>query len=228
MKILLVSATYKEIEEVAGTLENSKSLGEGFYRGFAGMNLVDILITGVGAMATAESLNRRLMSSSWDLVLNVGICGSFSREFKPGTVVSIASETWGDLGAEDHDRFLDLFDLGMLNRGEEPYTGTELINPGGAFSTFFSRFPQVRGLTVNKAHGNRQSIDQCIMKYKPDVESMEGIAVFSSCISLGVNFQSLRSISNFVEPRNRSAWDTTTAIRNLSAEINKIIRVIRK
>ncbi len=228
MKILLVSATRKEIEEVVGTLGNPKSLDQGFLRGFAGETLVDILITGVGALATAESLNRRLMSSAYDLVLNVGICGSFNLDYTPGTVVGIVSEMWGDLGAEDHDDFLDLFDLGMLKRDEAPYTETELVNPGNALSPFFSSYPQVKGLTVNKAHGNRQSIDQCVKKYKPDVESMEGMAVFSTCISLGVNFQSLRSISNFVEPRNRSAWDTTTAIRNLSVEINKIIRVIRK
>jgi futalosine hydrolase len=228
MKILLISATYNEIEGVVKTLKNLKCLEKGFFRGFADSKLIDILISGVGSVATTASLSGRLELTRYDLVLNVGICGSFRRELTIGTVVNIVSEIWGDLGVEDHGDFLDLFDLGVLKNGEKPFTGTELINPGNAYSKYFSDFTRVKGLTVNKAHGETDTIAKCIKKYNPEVESMESAAVFSACISRGINFQCLRSISNFVEPRNRSAWDIETALQNLSIEINRIISVIRK
>jgi futalosine hydrolase len=142
-------------------------------------------------------------------------------------VVNIISEVWGDLGAEDHNDFLDLFDLGILKTGEKPFSGKEMVNPGNPYSGYFAQFPRVKGLTVNKSQGKKESIKQCIQKFNPDVESMEGAAVFSACISRGINFQCLRSISNFVEPRNRSLWDIEGALRNLTFEVNRIISEIR-
>ena len=228
MKILLVSATLTETEGVLKTLENPKSIGEGFFRGFAGERLIDIQVTGVGSIATAQCLTRRLLISRYNLVLNAGICGSFKQEYAIGSVVNVVREVWGDLGAEDHKGFLDLFDLGILKSGEKPFTGKEMVNPGNDYSSHFKHLRQVKGLTVNKVHGEKESIKECIQKYNPDVECMEGAAVFSACILNGISFQCLRSISNFVEPRNRPAWDTEMALRNLEKEISGIISVIRK
>jgi len=228
MKILLVSATLKEIDGVLETLESPECLEKNFFRGFAGNKLIDIQVTGVGAAATAEALSCRLKTSRYDLVVDAGICGSFKPEITTGAVVCIDSEVWGDLGAEDHDNFHDLFDLGILTPGQYPFTGKEIVNPGNAYSAFFAHLPEVKGLTVNKVHGESESILQCILKYNPDVESMEGAAFFSICISHGINFQSLRSISNFVEPRNRNSWETEKALLNLAKELNSIICDIRK
>jgi futalosine hydrolase len=228
MKILLISSTYKETEAVLKTFETLKCFKNDFYRGFVCNNLIDLLVTGVGAVATAESISRRLVDSTYDLVLNVGICGSFKKEYPIGSVVLIGSETWGDLGAEDHDEFLDLFDLGFLKQNVTPYIGKSIINKGNVYSSWFSHIPEVKGITINTAHGNRESIEKCIQKYNPDVESMESAAVFSFCNSHSINFQCLRSISNFVEPRNRSSWEIEAAIKNLTLEVARILNVIRK
>ncbi len=226
MKILLIGATYKEIEGVLTTLEVRKCLEKNFYRGFAGEKMVDILVAGVGATATGVNLEGRIRYSNYDLILNIGICGSFRRDLPNGTVVNIGSEIWGDLGVEDHEEFLDLFDLKMLNENDKPYKEKELLNTGNAYSQYVSHLPAVKGITVNKAHGNKSSIEKCIRKYNPDVESMESAAIFHSCISRGINFQCLRSISNFVEPRNRAAWEIEKALQNLTTEVNKFIGVI--
>jgi futalosine hydrolase len=228
MKILIVSATHKEIERVYVSLDTRKCLEKNFFRGFAGGRLVDILITGVGASATASSLALKLLNSQYDLVLNMGICGSFRKDLDIGKVVMIGSEIWGDLGAEDHDEFLDLFDLKLLNLGDSPFTGNKLLNPGNIYSGYCSHLPQVNGITVNKSHGNKESIGKCIKKYSPDIESMEGAAVFNICISRGINFLCLRSISNFVEPRNRSGWNIEIALQNLTLEVICIISAITK
>lgn len=228
MKILLTSATLIELEGILSTMENLKCLQKDFFRGFAGNNLLDIRVSGVGAVATTEKLTRILEFSRYDLVMNVGICGSFRHDFALGSIVSIEKDIWGDLGAENNEEFSDLFDLGLLDPGELPFTKSELVNPGNRYSPYFSRFTKVKGLTVNKSHGKLESIEKVVKKYKPDIETMESAAIFSLCISREINFQCLRSISNFVEPRNRQSWDIHGAIKNLSIEINKILVEISK
>ena len=217
-----------EIQGVLEKLENKVCLENVFFRGFAGSSMIDVQISGIGSSETSKFLVQRLRQSRYDLVLNLGICGSFKKEYPIGSVVNIISETWGDMGAEDPDGFLDLFDLGLLKRDEKPFTGFNLINNGNRYSHFFSHIPVVNGLTVNKAHGRKDTIEKIKSKYNPDVESMEGAAVFSICLSEGINFQCLRSISNFVEPRNRQAWEIESGISSLTNEVNKLIRVIRK
>jgi futalosine hydrolase len=226
MKILLVSATITEIEGFYETLENRKCLENNFFRGFMGNRMIDILVSGVGSAATMEHISSLLFNCRYDLIINTGICGSFRKEFIPGTVVNIISEIWGDLGAEDQESFLDLFDLGMIKTGEKPYSGIRILNGGNIYSSLFAHFPQVNGITVNRTHGNLNSIEKCIRKYNPDVESMEGAAVFSYCNSRNINFQCLRSISNFVEPRNRSDWNIESALSNLTKELKIVLSVI--
>jgi futalosine hydrolase len=228
MKILLVSATYNEVEGVYSTLETRKCLEKNYFSGFIGENLIDILITGVGVAETSVCLTRRLQVSHYDLVLNVGICGGFGKAKEIGTVVNIVTETWGDLGVEDNEDFKDLFDLKILNEDEIPFSGKVLTNPGNVYSQYIAHLPPVIGITVNKAHGNELSIEKCINKYNPDVESMESAAIFSICISHGISFLCIRSISNFVEPRNRARWDIERALHYLTKELNRLISVISK
>ena len=79
MKLLVVAATQAEI---APTLAHF---------GIASNNFIetenfDLLITGVGMVATAFSLGKQL-SNQYNLVLNVGIAGSFDRDIALGEVV---------------------------------------------------------------------------------------------------------------------------------------------
>jgi len=55
------------------------------------------------------------------------------------------------------------------------------------------------------------------------VESMEGAAFFYACLMAEVPFLEIRSISNFVEPRNRDAWDLPLAIGNLNQVLAEIL-----
>lgn len=223
MRILILSATSQETEGIMNYLSVMKIGPGNLYRGFAGTRLIDILITGPGAVVTAQSLSRQIIYSQYDLVLNAGICGSFKEELPVGSLVTIIKETWGDTGAEDKDDFLDIFDLGLVKRDTPPYSGIHLKNPGHPYVSWFSHYPQVHGLTVSKVHGESKSISKCMVKYNPDVESMEGAAVFLICLSYSVNFQCLRSISNFVVPRDRESWKTALAIKNLNEELKKIV-----
>ncbi len=163
----------------------------------------DLLITGVGMVATAFALGKHL-SSKYNLVVNFGIAGSFDRNLALGTVLHITEDTFAELGAENGDEFLTISDLGF---GENHYTSKthQSIN-----------LPIAKGITVNCVTGSEKSIKNLIKRLNPTTESMEGAAVFYACKQLNVDCLQIRSISNYVEPRNKDNWKIGLAIKNLN------------
>ena len=222
MTILLVSATPFEILPVQDWLNTHfASSEEGVFQK-NGLT-VRILVTGVGITATAWNLGRYLAVHQPDLALNVGIAGAFDRSLQLGDVVHVISERFGDLGVEESDgRFSDLFELGLQESSEPPFVNGLLYNPAAAEYRFL---PPVKGLTVNKVHGSQASIDAIRQKY-PDaqVESMEGAAFFYACLQSLIPFLQIRSISNYVEPRNRAGWQLGLAIEALNAALVEMIQ----
>lgn len=163
----------------------------------------DLLITGVGMVATAFALGKHL-SSKYSLVVNFGIAGSFDRNIALGTVLNITEDTFAELGAENGDEFLTISDLGF---GENHYTSKahKSVN-----------LPVAKGITMNCVTGSEKSIKNLIKRLNPTTESMEGAAVFYACKQLNVDCLQIRSISNYVEPRNKDNWKIGLAIKNLN------------
>jgi futalosine hydrolase len=212
MNVLLVAATPEEISFLhlplilgLNQVSNKKNL--------------EILISGVGIMATTFHLTEALNQKKYNLVINAGIAGSFSREIKIGEVVEVTSEIIGDLGAEDDGVFLDIFDLQLSEKNIFPFHDGMLQNNNPYASQFLSSLKKTKGLTVNKVHGNASSIDKIKRKYQVDVESMEGAACFYVCKQKNIPCVQLRSISNYIEKRNRADWNIALAIKNLNQAI---------
>ena len=221
MQIVLTAATPFEIAPTLQWIEKTFTRREsGAFE--LGPTSVFPLITGVGMTATAWALAQFLARNQPDLMLNAGIAGALDRSFQLGDVFNIESERFADLGVEQADgRFTDLFELGLTTPGDAPFTDALLRNPAAGQSAFL---PSARGITVNKVHGSQASILAVREKY-PDaqVESMEGAAFFYACISAGMPFLEIRSISNYVEPRNRDAWDLPLAINNLNKTLKDLL-----
>ena len=189
MKILLVVATEQEIIEDR-------------FEGFT------VLITGVGMMNTAIRLTKELMKNKYDLVINMGVAGSFSDEIKMGDVVEVVEDYFSEIGFENgvgFERFSDL--LVKENYSVEGKTNLQ----------------KVKGITVNTVHGNEHSIAEIVSRLNPDVESMEGAAVFKVCKEFVIPCVQIRAISNKVEKRNKANWDMPLAIQNLNATVIQII-----
>lgn len=201
-KILIVAATADEIADTLAFLDNASDKPGA---------VVETLITGVGMTATAYHLGLKLASSGpFDLIVNAGIAGSFDRSLPPGTVVNVTEDTFAELGAEDGDSFLPIEDLGFSE------------------STFYSHFtesdplvealPARKGITVNRVHGNDKSIRLIRERFgDAGIESMEGAAVFYAAAQSGIPVIQIRGVSNYVEPRNRAAWEIGPAITALNS-----------
>ena len=166
------------------------------------------LITGVGMVNTAIYLTKELAKKKYDLVINMGVAGSFSKELKNGDVVEVVEDNFSEIGFENNLEFSKFTDFDVK---------TKYLNSSR------TSLKKVRAITVNTVHGNKVTISEIVKREGPEIESMEGASVFKVCEEFNVPCMQIRSISNKVEKRNKNNWDLDLAIRNLNIEVEKII-----
>jgi futalosine hydrolase len=204
MRILLVSATAPETDAI---VSKARSFPH---------HQIDVLVTGVGMVATAARCAQALARERYDLALNLGVCGSFDPALTPGAVVHVVADRIAELGAEDGDGFLTIQQMHLLGESEFPFTGGRLVNAHPPANARLQQLPAVDGITVNTVHGNARSIAAVAARFAPQVESMEGAAFMYCCLIQGVVFAQVRAVSNVVETRNRAAWKMAEAVDGLT------------
>ena len=217
MRILLVSATAAEIGPVTAGLRREGDRAPKTTRFVGSGHDVDVLVTGVGMVATATWCTHALGRERYDVALNLGVCGSFDRSLTPGTVVHVVSDRLPELGAEDDEAFLSIHELHLLVEDASPFVNGRLVNQAPPVSATLASLPAVNGITVNTVHGREQSIAAVIARVAPQVESMEGAAFMYACLVHGQRFAQVRAVSNVVERRNREAWKLADAVASLGA-----------
>ena len=219
----MVAATEAELSPVVDGLRRISAVGQRVTRYQGASHDIDVLITGVGMVATATWCSRVLSAERFDVALNLGVCGSFRPEIFPGAVVHVVSDRLTELGAEDGDAFLTIQEMKLLGDDEFPFTGGRLVNASPPVLGVLTSMRAVSGITVNTVHGNDDSIARVTKRFSPDVESMEGAAFMYACLIQGVPFAQVRTVSNMVERRNRAAWKLTEAIANLGTVTRQIL-----
>jgi len=217
MKLLVVAATEKEIE----ALEKTR------YQNNHGLD-VDFLITGVGMTATAYALTKKLVRQKYDLVVNIGLAGTFREEIKIGEVVNVITDCFADLGVEDGEKFLTLTQIGLMDEDKFPFWNGKLKSDNAERFVSLHMLKNVKAITVNKVHGKEESIHRVVQKFHPDIESMEGAACFYVCMMEKTPCIQLRSISNRIERRNRDNWDIHLSMQNLNDVIFQFFREIQE
>lgn len=223
MNILLVAATAFEIRPLTDKLpltgRENASLSHHHFRN----NVIDVLLPGVGMMVTAFHMGNQLATKSYDLAINAGIAGAFDPRLKIGTVVNVVEDCVAGLGAKGANQFLDLVDLGLLDPDEPPFHDGRLINDLLPPLKGLEKIPSVKGSTVNTMQGNRESSLSASRRITPDVETMEGAAFLYACLLRKTPCLQIRSISNYVEERDKSRWDVKLALTNLNKTLHEII-----
>ncbi|HXS36547.1 MAG TPA: futalosine hydrolase [Flavipsychrobacter sp.] len=210
MKLLLTAATEGEIMPLIHYLQQYQQFNMPLlYKKHS--KEIQICITGVGQVATAYAVTKALQSTKYDLALQAGVGGSFDKNIALGDLVFITSERYGDMGAEDHEKYIDVFDMGLMAGDKAPYINNNLVTPLLPIHEKI-QLQRVSGLTVNTVSGNETTIQRRAEAYQSQVESMEGAAFHYVCLNEQVPFAQIRGISNYVEPRDKSKWKMKDAI----------------
>lgn len=193
MNILVLAATAEEISPSLPFLE---------------ANRIPYLITGVGMVATTYALTRYLRQHQVDLLLHVGIGGILDTAADLGRVYRIGTDEIFGLGADDKGMFIPIETLGF---------GKRLFSEKPPVDLRLPETKKAHGITVNNVHGSEEHIIRLQQQYEtPVVESMEGAATFYVAEQEGIHCLQFRAISNYIEPRNRDAWQIGLAVKNLN------------
>ncbi|MDR1983847.1 MAG: futalosine hydrolase [Prevotellaceae bacterium] len=203
MNILITAATALELQ---GIWEKSKQLQN---------HNIDFCITGIGCTLTTYTLTKKLCNTKFDLILNIGIAGSFKKNLETGTNVIVECEVFGNLGITYPHKFSTLFDENLINENEYPFTNGKLFCPH--LKDFdLKSLKSVCGVTVDAASGEQNQIEKIKTQFNADIETMEGAAFFYVCLSEKIPFLEIRSVSNYIEPRNKNNWNITLALENMT------------
>jgi len=223
MNILITSATLFEIEAFINHYNFTKKENN-FYETQINNNSFFVLISGIGQVSTTYYLSKYLKTNNFDLVLNIGICGSFNTNLHLGSVLNIVEEQFADLGINDNGVFKTFFDENFISQNQFPFSDSKLKN-NFLYKSIFQNIDlnPAKSITVNTASGEAQQIDCLKQKFNADIENMEGAAFFYVCLLENIPFLEIRSISNYVEPRNRKNWNMKLAIKNLNDKLVELI-----
>lgn len=209
-KTLITAATKKEVAPLIDYFNCDAEFSDNQY--CLNPNLY-LLITGVGIVSTAFVLGDFFAKHHFDMVLNVGIAGSFKNEIKNGTVVSVKQDCFADFGAENENGFIPF----SISDGNDFVVSDFPTNfYATASPNYLDTILSVSAITVNLVHGKRESIENISAFLNPDIETMEGAACFYVCKKANIPVAQLRVISNFIEPRNKDNWRVSEAITILN------------
>jgi len=224
MRILLVAATAMEI---AGVSEHIAYNGQklDFFITRYGNHEINTLVTGIGSVATSYGLSQVLSQAPFDLIINIGLAGSYDPDLPLCSVYQVTKDRFGDLGALDRDEsILDLYDLQLADSDIFPYTGGWLI-PSKSIP-ILNLTPKT-SVTLNTTSGSPTSISRFKQKYDPDLETMEGAAVFYVAKMKDITVIQLRAISNYVTLRDRSSWQIKEAMTALTTTTIMVLDTIK-
>jgi len=217
-KFLIVAATKPEVRPILTQFNIAVNSDEGLFKSHSSQIDVSVLITGIGMVNTAFYLGK-YVNEEFTNIINLGICGAFNRNIKIGEVINVHSDIISEMGAENDKDFIKISDL---NLGTNVFYSSD-FNLAVLDDPIAIGLKKVKGITVNKVHGNDESIAKVISLYAPDVESMEGAAFFRACKDFNGKFIQLRAVSNYVEKRDKSKWNIPLAIENVNEFVIKLI-----
>ena len=226
MNILLVSATYLEIEPLLLQFNFEKEVNQKLKSYTYNNHQIDVLIPGVGMTCTAYWMGKTLNSKLYDACINLGLAGSYDSSLEIGQVVNVNSDQISELGAEDGESFLSLVDMDLIMDEDFVLNNGEMENTICIDNEVIDNLKKVKAITVNTTHGDSESIEKVKSLFKPQVESMEGAAFLYACLLEGISCAQIRSISNKVEKRDKENWDIPLAVKNLCSTALQIINTL--
>ena len=205
-KNLIVAATYSEVAPIIE--QNVQATpNEHLYQIWDNTH---ILITGVGQVNTVYALMHYFMQYGVPSnLINLGICGSYSDQFPPGTLVRVSEEIAANELIEHDGRWQTWADIGLVHQPEL------IIKPTEPEWANRPDLVKVRGITVDFLTDDRTFIQKRKTFFQPKIETMEGAAIFKVANRKNIHALQIRCVSNYVENRDKKEWAIKDAIEQL-------------
>lgn len=211
MKVLITAATAMELE-----LIKSETIR------YDGVEII-FCVTGVGAVSTVFNLSEILHKEKFDIVIQVGIAGSFDKQLALGDAVVVEKELLYEMGVFENNHYKTVFEMGLIDGDTKPFTSSTLINPHTVLLDL-TGLKKAMAITNNEISTSVTKIKLYNEKYGAEIESMEGGAFHYVAIMKSISFIQLRGISNYVGDRDKNNWKIKEAILSYSDVCNQLIK----
>jgi futalosine hydrolase len=209
MRVIITAATDLEI---AGCAKKASQL-------FKKSKLkISFHATGIGMLSSGVKLTQLAATLQPDLIIQMGIAGSYIKTEPLGKVWVVNSESIADLGVREKGVFKDLFESQLLKDNEAPFKKRKLINPN--IKTFnLLKSNTATAVTINEISTSPKRIKEIIATHNPVLESMEGAALHYVGGLTKTPFIQIRAVSNYVGERNKAKWKLKESIEQLEAYV---------
>ena len=212
MNVLVIAATERELTGIKEISFARPSL------------MVQTAVTGVGLLPSTYAMMQLIANMKPDLIIQVGIAGSFNPSLVLGTAVTVRKEILADMGVYENDGYHDVFELGLAEKNMAPFEQGAIVNHNDILMEAVS-LPAVSAVSVNEISTSTEKINLFTEKYKAAIESMEGASLHYVCTMQQIPFIQIRGISNLVGERDKTKWKIPEA---LLAATNACINLINK
>ena len=200
---------------------------EAVLRGLRGAEGIEVMLAGIGAASAAARTARALAACGpYGLVVSAGIGGGFAGKAEPGSIVVADAIVAADLGAEPAEGFSSLDELGF-GATRVPVEARLADRLCGALLE--AGLPVWSGpvLTVTTVTGTAETAAELSARVPgAAAEAMEGYGVAAAAAIFGLPMLEIRTISNLVGPRDRSAWripDALAALETASSILGEVL-----
>lgn len=212
MNVLVIAATDRELTGLKEISFSRPSL------------MVHTAVTGVGLLPSTYGITQLIARLKPDLIIQVGIAGSFNPTLALGSAITVEREIFADMGVFETDGYRDIFELGLAENNKHPFEQGAIVNRHDQLIDCAS-LPAVSAVSVNEISTSAEKIKLFAEKYKADIESMEGAALHYVCALQQIPFIQIRGISNLVGERDKTKWKIP---ESLLAATNACINLINK
>jgi futalosine hydrolase len=170
----------------------------------------DYLIAGVGSPITMYHLSEKINEKKYDLIIQVGVAGTYSNKLSLGDAVVVKKDCFSDIAVIENNELKSVFDLGLEDKNEFPFNDGWLVND----VDLIQYKNGVTAITVNLLSDESTYINYLIQKYDADIESMEGAVLHYIGLKKNIPFLQIRGISNHIGERDKSKWKMSEAIES--------------
>lgn len=174
--------------------------------------------TGIGILASGVKLTQLATTHQPDLMIQMGIAGSYVKTEPLGKVWVVASESIADLGVREKGVFKDLFESQLLKDSEAPFKKRKLTNPNIKTLNVL-KTNTAAAITINEITTAPKRIKEIKDVHTPVLESMEGAALHYVGSITNTPFIQIRAVSNYVGERNKAKWKLKESIEQLEAYV---------
>jgi futalosine hydrolase len=179
-----------------------------------------LLIAGIGTIPVIYNLTRHFAANRYEKVIHGGIAGSYFLPLQPGEVVQVIRDTFVDVGIDHGGIFRWIFHENLWKPDEKPFrNGWMEVAEDRSL-----KLEPVNGITVDLVTAGQERKARLTEKFNPQIESMEGAAVFYVCKMETIPVIQIRAISNYVGIRDRHSWKTEEAIGALTNVISGLCK----